>query len=100
MVISKFQIANYKSYRDSGEIEFKPGFNVLTGQNSAGKTALLDALTLQFSPTPHISDRTVPFRGAPPDPISSARITFAISGEELVSLLRGIGPGGRFFRRP
>jgi recombinational DNA repair ATPase RecF len=63
MHISKFQIVNYKSYEDSGEIEFKPGFNILTGQNSAGKTALLEALTLQFTGTPHISDRTVPFRG-------------------------------------
>lgn len=100
MLISKFQIANYKSYRDSGEVEFKPGFNILTGQNSAGKTALLEALTLQFTPTPHISDRTVPFRGAPPDPISLARITFSISGDELVTLLRGIGTGGRLFPRP
>jgi recombinational DNA repair ATPase RecF len=64
MHISKFQIANYKSFQESGEIVLKPGFNVLTGQNSAGKTALLEALTLQFTPTPHISDRTLPFRGA------------------------------------
>jgi recombinational DNA repair ATPase RecF len=39
MHISKFQITNYKSYRESGEIELKTGFNILTGQNSAGKTA-------------------------------------------------------------
>src|SRR5260370_1638867 len=88
MHISKFQITNYKSYRDSGEIELEPGFNILTGQNSAGKTALREALTLQFTPTPHVSDRTVPFRGAPPDPTSSARITFVISGAELVTVFR------------
>jgi predicted ATPase len=88
MHISKFQITNYKSYRDSGEIELQPGFNILTGQNSAGKTALLEALTLQFTPTPHVSDRTVPFRGAPPDPTSSGRITFVISGAELVTVFR------------
>jgi recombinational DNA repair ATPase RecF len=45
MYISKFQVINYKSYRESGDVEFKPGFNILTGQNSAGKTALLEALT-------------------------------------------------------
>jgi hypothetical protein len=100
MHISKFQIVNYKSYRDSGEVEFKPGFNILTGQNSAGKTALLEALTLRFAPTPHISDQTVPFRGAPPDTTSSARVTFTITGPELVTLLRGMGAAGRFFPRP
>jgi len=48
MYISKFQVLNYKSYRDSTEIELKRGFNILTGQNSAGKTALLEALSLDF----------------------------------------------------
>ena len=48
MYISKFQILNFKSYRDSTEIEFKPGFNIITGKNNAGKTALLEALTLRF----------------------------------------------------
>jgi hypothetical protein len=100
MHINKFQIGNYKSYRDSGEIEFKPGFNILTGQNSAGKTALLEALTLQFPPTPHISDRTVPFRGALPDSTSSVRMTFTVSGREFLDLFRGIGAGGRFLPRP
>jgi predicted ATPase len=100
MYISKFQITNYKSYRDSGEVEFKPGFNILTGQNSAGKTALLEGLTLQFTPAPHISDRTVPFRGAQLDPTSSARITFVISGPELLAVIRSINATTYFFPRP
>ena len=51
-VSGHFRVTNYKSYRDSGKVKFKPGFNILTGQNSAGKTALLEALTFQFPPNP------------------------------------------------
>ncbi len=40
MWITKFQVTNFKSFLDSGEIALKQGFNVITGQNSAGKTAL------------------------------------------------------------
>jgi predicted ATPase len=100
MYISKFQITNYKSYFDSGEIELKPGFNILTGQNSAGKTALLEALTTQFVGAPHISETTVPHRGAQPEQAASVRITFGIDGPELVELFRGLGGGQRFFPRP
>lgn len=100
MYIGKFQIANYKCYLDSGEVEFKPGFNILTGQNSAGKTALLEALTLQFSATPHVSDATVPFRGAPPKPETSARVTFTISAAELVALFPSTRQDQRFLPRP
>jgi AAA15 family ATPase/GTPase len=44
MYLSKFRVKNYKSFRDSGEIEFKPGINVIVGQNNSGKTALLEAI--------------------------------------------------------
>jgi hypothetical protein len=27
--IERFRIANYKSFADSGEVRFKPGFNVI-----------------------------------------------------------------------
>src|SRR5258708_10141073 len=91
MYISKFQVLNYKSYRDSTEIELKRGFNILTGQNSAGKTALLEALALDFKAAPQVSDATVPFRGASPDANSFVRLTFVISGSELVQLVRSLG---------
>jgi hypothetical protein len=93
MYISKFQVLNYKSYRDSTEIELKRGFNILTGQNSAGKTALLEALALDFKAAPQVSDATVPFRGASPDANSFVRLTFVISGSELVQLVRSLGLG-------
>ncbi|MFL5753695.1 MAG: AAA family ATPase [Bacteroidia bacterium] len=59
MYYSKFRVRNYKSYFDSGEITFGPGINIITGQNNAGKTSLLQALFLQFSNNPHKSTQTL-----------------------------------------
>jgi hypothetical protein len=91
MYISKFRVLNYKSYCDSTEVELKRGFNIITGQNSAGKTALLEALDLSFKVAPQRSDKTVPFRGAAPPENSSVSLTFLISGSELVQMIRGTG---------
>jgi len=41
MYISKFQVFNYKGYHDSKEVEFKPGFNVITGRIVLGKRHFL-----------------------------------------------------------
>jgi hypothetical protein len=89
MYIKSFQILNFKSYKDSGILGFGPGFNIVTGQNNAGKTALLEALTLEFAATPHKSIRTVPTPGAEPEPTSYARITFNFVQSELLRLMRG-----------
>jgi len=52
MFISSFQINSYKSFRSSGEIRFTPGFNIVVGRNNAGKTALMEALSLQSTSKP------------------------------------------------
>ena len=59
MHISKFQLFNYKSFQDSGLLEFTQGINIIVGQNNAGKTALLEALTLNFQDIPHRSIETL-----------------------------------------
>jgi predicted ATPase len=46
--ISSIQIENYKGFIQSEEIHFTPGFNVIVGANNAGKTALIEALSLKF----------------------------------------------------
>jgi energy-coupling factor transporter ATP-binding protein EcfA2 len=98
MYISNFRVSNYKSYRNSAEIELKRGFNVITGQNSAGKTALLEALTLAFTSAPHRSEKTMPFSSSRPSPTSSASITLIVSGRELV---QHMAPGVTYmFPRP
>jgi RHS repeat-associated protein len=91
MYISKFQVSNFKSYRDSIDVEFKPGFNIITGQNNAGKTALLEALTLQFLPKPHRSVRTVPVPGAQPQNRSTVRAILVLSGKELLHSIQSMG---------
>jgi hypothetical protein len=96
MCISKFQVLNYKSYRDSTEVELKPGFNVITGQNSAGKTALLEALTLQFPSNPHRSIRAIPAPGVLPGEVTAARVTFVISGKDLLLSLRSMAPNATY----
>ena len=45
MRIDKLTLANFRCF-DYREIEFNPQFNLLIGENSAGKTSLLDALSV------------------------------------------------------
>jgi AAA15 family ATPase/GTPase len=44
MHISRFQLLNNKSFRDSGALEFQPGINIIVGANNAGKTAPLKVI--------------------------------------------------------
>jgi len=98
MRISRFQILNYKSFLETAEIEFKPGFNVVTGKNNAGKTGLLEALTLQFEGNPHRTVETVPYPGAVTPDSSVVKFTLSVDRKELVRL---IGDGQqRFLPRP
>jgi AAA15 family ATPase/GTPase len=45
MFIKKFQIQNFKSFQDI-TIHFNQDVNILTGRNNAGKTTILEALSL------------------------------------------------------
>jgi AAA15 family ATPase/GTPase len=45
MHIKKFNIQNFKSFKDV-TIEFNPDINILTGKNNAGKTTVLEAIAL------------------------------------------------------
>lgn len=89
MVISSIEINNFKGFRASGKIVLTEGFNVVVGQNNVGKTALLEALTLQVSNKPHRSSETIPYQGAPHSNASTFELTFAVEGNELASLLKG-----------
>jgi predicted ATP-dependent endonuclease of OLD family len=46
MYLSNLNIEGYKNFRDSFEIKFSKGLNVLVGENSVGKSAIIDALRL------------------------------------------------------
>jgi AAA15 family ATPase/GTPase len=62
-MIKKFQIENFRGF-SSLEIEGCERFNVITGFNNVGKTALLEALFLHIGPTnPELPLRLQGFRG-------------------------------------
>ena len=90
MHISKFQLNNFKSYLASSEIELTPGFNIIVGQNNVGKTALLEALRLNFGgiARPHRSLQTLPSPDAVFEPNSWADVSILINREELLDIHR------------
>ena len=87
MYLKNFQLFNYKSFKDSGELEFSPGINIIVGQNNAGKTALLEALTLKLSKNPHRSTLTLPDSYSKTKEDSTAEIELIIEKNELKKLL-------------
>lgn len=44
MRLRKLRVQNFQSFSDSGEVNFADGFNLIIGQNNAGKSALLRAM--------------------------------------------------------
>jgi hypothetical protein len=60
--IRAFSVKNYKSFPDSegGSGTLSEGINVIVGQNNAGKTALLEALTIRATDVQHRSLATHP----------------------------------------
>lgn len=91
MHISRYKIRNYKGFLESPEMELSPGFNVVVGQNSSGKTALLEALSLKFVGNPHRSLRTAPSPDAQPDPVSVVNLSITVGREELFDFLLAAG---------
>ena len=51
MNIYKIEVKNYKSIRNSGEIEIDDKIMAFIGQNNAGKSAILDAIQCVFPST-------------------------------------------------
>lgn len=87
MFISKFRINNFKSFHDSGEINFTQGINIITGQNNSGKTALLQALSIKFKSDPHRSSLTLPKPNINIDNTSKFDVEFSISKEEIEDII-------------
>lgn len=93
MYISRFRLGNYKSFREPAALEFTQGFNIVAGQNNSGKTALLEALGLQFASNPHRSMTTVRARDTMPHPVSWADVAFTVPISEVKELLLSMGAG-------
>jgi AAA15 family ATPase/GTPase len=87
MYISKIQIHNYKGYYDSSPLELTTGFNIITGQNNAGKTALLEALSLNFPVKPNRTFQSLRTSSKQMNIASSVDVSFTLSREELFEIL-------------
>jgi hypothetical protein len=75
------RIFNYKGFDDSGLISFGERFNIITGQNNSGKTALFECLDkLRFTNKPH---RSIERQTTVPNPYSSVDIVVSFTGEEV-----------------
>lgn len=83
MYLSKVKVNNYKSFLESSEMVFAPGINIIIGPNNAGKTALLEAINLNFRNKPHISERTKPHKESGiATEVSSVDFTITIDTED------------------
>ncbi|HVV43597.1 MAG TPA: AAA family ATPase, partial [Bryobacteraceae bacterium] len=90
MLISEFQIQNFKSYRETERVALTSGINIVTGQNNAGKTALLEAVSMSNpNHMPHRSMRSVPAVTGQVDPDSIVSLTATLSTSEFLYALRG-----------
>ncbi len=87
MYITKFEVTNYKSFLASPELNLTPGFNVIVGQNNAGKTTLAEVLSLEFEDKPHRSLRTIPYPNTLYPQVSTANVAFHLDEGEAEELL-------------
>jgi predicted ATPase len=88
MRFKTIQIINYKSFLDSGVIDLSPGFNVIVGKNDAGKSSLIEALSLQLNMNnPHRSLLTIPDVASSFEQSSTTRASVEITQEELAKIL-------------
>gem|GEM_PF-4359200 len=83
MYISCFQLLNYKSFQDSGVLEFPPGINIIVGANNSRKTALLEAQSLSFETSPHRSIKTLPQLNSRQNQESVAKVTLIFTKDEI-----------------
>lgn len=77
------RVQNYKCFVDTGEITLAPGFNIFIGRNDAGKSALIEALSLRHSHNPHRSLESVPTSTSEPPSAAPTTVTYELSPVEL-----------------
>src|SRR5258708_26430101 len=90
MKIETLRIQNYKSWIDSGELPLHPGKNIVVGQNNAGKSSILEILSLTAGHKPHRSLETVPDQNSQSNHSSKIDITLSFSEGEIMSILRSV----------
>jgi len=89
MKLKSVEISNYKSFAESGPVEFPDRFTVVTGSNNTGKTAFLEAISLSFLYRPHKSPKQSVYFVPPLQ--SRVRLAVTFTGLELYAILSRIG---------
>src|SRR5450631_4234489 len=79
--IKSIRVRNYKSFEDSGQLEFDRHMNVVIGTNHSGKSALLGVVRCRYRGIPHRSSKFG--RDEALNPISTADFRFSVSGREV-----------------
>lgn len=83
MRITSFRIQNFKCFIDTGSIDLAPGFNIFIGRNDVGKSALVEALSLQHPYSPHRSLETVRTPTSSPASSAPTSVSYDLSPEDL-----------------
>lgn len=55
MYLNRFTISNYKCFNEPVELTLKHGINLIVGKNNSGKSALLEALSMNAGASAHQS---------------------------------------------
>lgn len=87
MFFKEIEIENYKCYKNKVILKLEQGINIILGKNNVGKTALLEAISLQFSHKPFYSLETFPREDQEPLKHSLITVTFSLENSELKRLL-------------
>ena len=83
MRLDSFRLRNQKCFFDSGTLSLSPGINVVVGINNVGKSALLEALALDFVGNPTRNMRTKKLADDPVDPRSTMELEVSVNGADL-----------------
>lgn len=84
MQLAEIEISNYKSFFSTMKFSFGPGFNILLGANSSGKTTVLEAIQfMETPPVPHYSIANIIDIDTPWNKPTNIKTRFQIQISEL-----------------
>ena len=95
MYLKQLTISNYKSFYEPKTLNFEPGFNVLLGANSSGKTSVLEAILFhQLANTPHRTILNVRDSETLLNDASTSELQFSL---DLIELQKLVSPNQDFY---
>ena len=84
MYLKHLKIANYKSFHNPTEFNFEPGFNILLGANSSGKSSVLEAIAFrEMLDFPHRSTLNIFDQEHLPTDKPTSELCFSITQKTL-----------------